>query len=159
MRAQKGKSTTLVAVLLAVVIVGGLIAYYASSRHQTTDRLNQALSVADGAKLVVAEAATLNHGLAGLRQEDLKFNANSAQSPYVKDISISATGRITISTQDTGAHPDPTFLLTPIQSSPDQSNLAWNCDVIVGDDSAKPASCRRTAPAPGGSVPAHPASS
>jgi type IV pilus assembly protein PilA len=76
----------------------------------------------------------------------------------VSKIDISQSGRITIATKDTGSSPDPTFLLTPIETSSKQGGapLTWSCDIIAGNAQIKPDSCTRPDTVPAAAV-VHPA--
>lgn len=151
MRTSRGISLVTVLVVIAVLAVVAAFAVPAWRNHQIATRAEQALRAGDAAKLVVMEAVTTRGGLINLRPGDLSYNAASSLGPYVSKIDISQSGRITIATKDTGSSPDPTFLLTPIEASgnPGGAPLAWNCDIIAGNDQVKPASCTRpnTAPA------------
>jgi type IV pilus assembly protein PilA len=158
MRASKGISLITILVTVAILVVVAAFAIPAWRNHQIAARTDQALKAGDAAKLVVMEAVTTRGGLINLRPGDLSYNSASASGPYVSKIDISQSGRITITTKDTGSSPDPTFLLTPIEASGGQgaAPLTWSCDIIVGNAQVKPASCTRPDNAPAAAV-VHPA--
>lgn len=154
MRVSKGVSLVTVLVVIAILAVVAAFAVPAWRNHQIATRTEQALRAGDAAKLVVMEAVTTRGGLIKLRPGDLNYNTASALGPYVSKIDVSQSGRITIATKDTGSSPDPTFLLTPIEAGGNQGGapLAWNCDIIAGNDQVKPASCTRQDSTPAASV-------
>ena len=129
--------------------------------HKIADHSKEALSAGDAAKLVVMEAETMRGGLANLHPGDLKYNAASTLGPYVAKVDVSESGRITVTTKDTGASPDPVFLLTPMESSKGTgpTQLVWSCDIVSGDTRYKPDTCTRSADAPSAastvSIPGH----
>jgi type IV pilus assembly protein PilA len=133
--------------LLAVVAVIATIAIPAWRNHRITEHMDEALRSGDAAKLVVMEAATVRGGLNKIQPTDLTFNAASSLNDYTSKIDISESGRITITTRNTGATPDPVFLLTPLDNSASGGNapLTWSCDVLSGGNQWMPASCTRPA--------------
>jgi type IV pilus assembly protein PilA len=158
MRASKGISLVTLLVIVAILVVMAAVAIPAWRNHQIAAHADQALKAGDAAKLVVMEAVTTRGGLIRLQPGDLSYNAASASSPYVSKIDISQSGRITIVTKDTGSSPDPTFLLTPIETSNKQGGapLTWSCDIIAGNTQIKPASCTRPDSVPAAAI-VHPA--
>jgi type IV pilus assembly protein PilA len=148
--------------LLAVVAVIATIAIPGWRNHRISERLDEALRAGEPAKLVVMEAATVRGGLNRLKSGDLNFNAAAALNAYTSTIDISESGRITIATKDTGATPDPVFLLTPLDSSANGGStpLTWSCDIIAGNSQWMPSRCTRPAaaapvtPAPAATAPA-----
>jgi type IV pilus assembly protein PilA len=159
MQRPKSRSLLVGLALLAVAAVVATVAIPAWRSHQISSRLDQALQAGDAAKLVVMEAATMRGGLNHLKPGDLTFNAQSSLNTYVSRVDISESGRITIATRDTGAAPDPVFLLTPLDSSATGGNgaLTWSCDLLSGDTSWMPSRCTRPAMPP--AAPAVPTSS
>ncbi|WP_157971357.1 hypothetical protein [Dyella sp. C9] len=145
--------------LLAIAAIVASIGIPAWRSHRIISHMEQALQAGEAAKLVVMEAATTRGGLNRIRPEDLAFNAQSSLNIYAARVDISESGRITIATRDTGASPDPVFLLTPLDSG-GGANLVWSCDLLSGDRQWLPPSCTRpvlpaaaTAPAPASSSP------
>ena len=119
--------------------------------HRVAEHLDEALQSGEAAKLVVMEAATVRGGLSQLKPGDLTFNAASSLNAYVSKIDVSESGRVTIATRNTGAAPDPVFLLTPLDNSATGGNapLIWSCDIIAGNTQWMPTRCVRPAlPAP-----------
>src|SRR5579859_3124119 len=116
MRSEKSVPLLVSLGVLAVLAVIAALAIPAWRHHQVDERLDQALQAGEAAKLVVMEATTVRGGLNRLKAGDLNFNATSSLNAYTAKIDVSESGRITITTKDTGATPDPVFLLTPLDS-------------------------------------------
>ena len=151
MSGERSKPIMIGLALLAIVAVIATIAIPAWRNHRVTERLDQALQSGEAAKLVVMEAATVRGGLSQLKPGDLTYNPASSLSAYTSKIDVSETGRITIATQNTGATPDPVFLLTPLDNAAPGGNapVVWSCDIIAGATQWMPARCTRPAlPAP-----------
>lgn len=153
MRSEKSVPLMISLALLAVVAIIATIAIPAWRSHRIAGHLDEALSAGEPAKLVVMEAATVRGGLAKLQSGDLSFNAASALNAYAAKIDISESGRITIATKDTGASPDPVFLLTPLDNG-NGATLTWSCDIIAGNAQWMPPRCTRPAPPPAAPAPA-----
>jgi type IV pilus assembly protein PilA len=136
--------------LLAVVAIVATIAIPAWRNHRIAGHLDEALQAGEAAKLVVMEAAMTRGGLSRVKPEDLVFNAQSSLNDYASRVDISESGRITITTKDTGATPDPVFLLTPLDNAGGTgASLSWSCDLLTGNPQWLPARCTRPAiPAP-----------
>lgn len=147
MRSERSRPLMISLALLAVIAVIATIAIPGWRNHRIAGHLDEALRAGEPAKLVVMEAATVRGGLNRLQPGDLNFNAASAQNAYTSKIDISESGRITIATRDTGATPDPVFLLTPIDGSASGGNptLSWSCDIISGSGQWMPERCTRPA--------------
>lgn len=146
MNLQRGRSNvTLIAVIvILVVIVVAAIPWWRN--HQTVSHVETALKAADGAKVAVMEAATVQGGASHIKASELGYNHAVADNPYVAHIDIADGGRITISTKDTGAEPDPELVLTPVQNNgDDHSAISWTCSVSVGNTAAAPEDCRSEA--------------
>lgn len=151
MRIDRGISVVTVLVLVAILAVIAALAIPAWRGHVVNQHLGEALKGADAAKLVVMEAVTMRGGLAKLHPNDLSYNTKVGDNPYLASIKVSNSGRITVVTQNTGAEPDPTFLLTPLETSAaGQPPLSWSCDIVAGDARQKPATCTRPAELPAG---------
>ena len=155
MRSEKSVPLMVSLGVLAVLAVIAALAIPAWRNHQVNERLDQALQAGEAAKLVVMEATTVRGGLNRLRAGDLNFNATSSLNAYTAKIDVSESGRITITTKDTGATPDPVFLLTPMDNAANggDATLSWSCDIIAGNGQWMPPRCTRpAAPAPASSV-------
>lgn len=164
MRSEKSVPLMISLAVLAVLAVIAAIAIPASRNHRISEHLGEALKAGEAAKLVVMEATTVRGGLNRLQPGDLNFNAAASLNAYTAKIDISESGRITIATKDTGATPDPVFLLTPLDNSAagGSAPLSWSCDIIAGNSQWIPTTCTRPAtpvaapamPAPATSAPA-----
>jgi type IV pilus assembly protein PilA len=160
MRSEKSVPLMVSLAVLAVVAVIATIAIPAWRNHRVSERLDESLRAGEAAKLVVMEAATVRGGLNRLKAGDLNFNAASSLNAYTAKIDISESGRITIATKDTGATPDPVFLLTPLDNSANGggATLSWSCDIIAGNSQWMPPRCTRpgtpasSSPAPSSSA-------
>ena len=137
------KSLPVIASLMLLAIA--VIAIPLWRNHRISERVDQALQAGEAAKLVVMEAVTTHGGLNQLKPGDLAFNAQSSLNAYTSKIDISESGRITITTQNTGATPDPVFLLTPMDGSGSGANtpLIWSCDLLAGNPRWTPLRCSR----------------
>jgi type IV pilus assembly protein PilA len=149
MNARRGISAIEIIVLILVLAVGVVIAIPAWRSHQARDRIADAFKVTDAAKLVVMEAATVHGGLTQIKAGELNYSPAAAAGQYVANITIADDGRITMSTRDTGATPDPVLVLSPSESSAgnNASPISWSCNVVVGDPDLVPASCHTALPA------------
>lgn len=147
MRSEKSKPLIVSLAVLAVLAIIATLAIPAWRNHRIADHLDQALRAGEAAKLVVMEATTVRGGLNRLKPGDLAFNAASSLNDYTAGIDVSESGRITIATKNTGASPDPVFLLTPLDNSANGGNapLTWSCDLIAGNSQWMPARCTRPA--------------
>lgn len=144
-------------VLIAIVAAIAALATPAWRNHRITDRLDHAVKASEAAKLVVMETATTRRQ----KPSDLTYNVQATSSAYTARVDISESRRITIVIRDTGASPDPTFLLAPLDGLGGQNGapLMWSCDVIAGSAQWIPPSCSRPAAVPVATASAYPASS
>jgi type IV pilus assembly protein PilA len=144
MNAQRGISAVEIIVLILVLVVVAVIAVPAWHSHQARDRIADAFKVTDAAKLVVMEAATVHGGLGQIKAGELNYSPAAAAGQYVAHITIADDGRITMSTRDTGATPDPVLVLSPSESSAgnNAAPISWSCNVVVGDPDLVPVNCR-----------------
>ncbi|MGH8158706.1 MAG: pilin [Rhodanobacter sp.] len=149
MNAPRGKSTITILVSILVLVVVAVIVIPAWRNHQASSHIADALKLTDAAKLVVMESATVHGGLAHIKADELNYSPAAAASPYVAHITIAADGRISLTTRDTGATPNPVLLLSPSENSPDNSTapISWSCSVVAGDLDLVPANCRGAPPA------------
>jgi type IV pilus assembly protein PilA len=156
MRLHNGMSLMTLMALVAILAVIAALAIPALRSHRIMGRLDQARQAGDAAKQVVAEAVILRGGLAQLKPDDLSYNAQATANAYTARVEISQSGRIRIVTRDTGASPDHTFLLTPLEVSADKAGLplAWSCDIIAGNAQWLPPSFTRPASPPATVAPA-----
>jgi type IV pilus assembly protein PilA len=149
MNAQRGISAVEIIVLILVLAVVAVIAIPAWHKHQARDRIADAFKATDAAKLVVMEAATVHGGLGQIKAGELNYSPAATAGQYVAHVTIADDGRITMSTKDTGATPDPVLVLSPSENSAgnNAAPISWSCNVVVGDPDLMPASCRTTMPA------------
>jgi type IV pilus assembly protein PilA len=147
-------NTLLAIAILAVIIT---LAEPAWRTHTTRTHITQALKAADGAKLVVMEAATTRGGLDRMNSADLVYDGGNSSNPYVASLSIDVSGHIKVATRNTGASPDPVLELVPAEAASAQkpAPIAWSCVVVRGKADAVPDDCRAApSEAPGTPVPA-----
>ena len=157
MRLSKRRFPIPLIIGLTLLVLAVFVALPAWRTHATQTHITEALKVADGAKLVVMEAATTRGGLERLTADDLAYNGDTARARYVARITVGAGGHITVATRDTGAAPDPVLELVPVEAASAQgpSPIAWRCVVVRGDTRAMPEDCRsQPTEAVGGPVPA-----
>ena len=149
MNTQRGISAVTIIVLILALAVVAAIAIPAWRSHQVSSRIADALKVTDAAKVVVMESATVHGGLAHIKADELNYSPAATASQYVGHIAIADDGRISLTTRDTGATPDPVLLLSPSENASDNNSapISWSCSVVVGDPDLVPASCRTAPPA------------
>ena len=154
MNAQRGKSNVTSIVTILILVVVAVIAIPAWRNHQTGSHIADALKATDAAKLVVMESASVHGGLAHIQAGELSYSPTATASPYVANITIAADGRITLTTRNTGATPDPVLLLSPAENAGDNNAapISWNCSVVVGDPGLVPPNCRTLTPAAAASI-------
>ncbi|AIF47593.1 hypothetical protein HY57_10100 [Dyella japonica A8] len=127
------------AIVAAMLWALGLPLWHSySTEHHVADALNHVAV----AKLAVMEAATIKGGFAQVRSNDLQYSARVSGGPYVSRVDIADGGLITLMTRNTGAHPDPVLVFTPLPSRGSTGDIIWNCQVFLGDSSLVPASCQ-----------------
>lgn len=144
------RNAIVTAVVLAILLAAAAITVPAWRTHLVRTRVADALKAADGAKLVVMEAALTAGGLGKLGQGNLEYDTSKATGPYVAGLALDPYGRITVSTRNTGAKPDPVLQLVPAEAQNAQGAglVAWSCMVVSGDAAAVPDDCH-AAPIPG----------
>jgi len=145
MSRQKSVPVTASLLLLTIAVIAAIITVPTWHNHRISARVDQALQAGEAAKLVVMEAATVHGGLNQLKPGDLAFDAQSSLNAYTSSIDISESGRITITTRDTGASPDPVFLLTPLNGTATgrDAPITWSCDLLTGNPQWAPPRCSR----------------
>jgi type IV pilus assembly protein PilA len=132
---------------MTLVIAIAAITIPAWHDHQRQAHVAEALQVADAAKLVVMEAATVHGGLANIKASELGYARAAASNRYVASIEIADGGRITLTTTNTGAEPDPMLVLVPSNGGTGgiDTPIVWTCVLAAGESSAVPAACRASA--------------
>jgi type IV pilus assembly protein PilA len=142
-RVQQG--FTLIELMIVVAIIGILaaIALPAYQDYTIRAKVTEGLSMADAAKLAVAETSQSLGGLANVTAANTGYLFPAAGTKYVKSVVITdATGVITVTTQATGATTDPVFTLTPTAGATVSDPLTWVCKITAGKAAHVPANCR-----------------
>jgi type IV pilus assembly protein PilA len=141
-RVQQG--FTLIELMIVVAIIGILaaIALPAYQDYTIRSKVSEALVMADGAKVAVAETAAGQGGLANVTAVNTGYTFTAGATNYVQSVTITdATGVITVTTKNTGAAVAPVIALTPTQVAADQP-LNWTCTETAGLAKYVPATCR-----------------
>lgn len=138
-------SRRLVNLLVIVAVIAVLVALVVPAwrSHGIKQHVADALKGADAVKLVVMEAATVHGGLAQVRASDLQYNAKASSGEHVANVEVADGGLITLTTRDTGASPDPVIMFIPTEGKgPAGADIAWTCQVVLGDASLAPSDCQ-----------------
>ena len=151
------KGFTLIELMIVIAILGilAVIALPAYQDYTIRAKVSEGLSLAEPAKLAVAETATALNGLSSVKGINGTDKGNTGYSfpkngsNYVKSITIADGGTITVETRDTGVaksndptkSKDPKFTLTPAQKDP-ESPITWTCKFSGGEPKHVPANCR-----------------
>ena len=145
------KGFTLIELMIVIAILGilAVIALPAYQDYTIRAKVSEGLSLAEPAKLAVAETATALNGLGSVKgingpeigNTGYEFPENG--SDYVKSITIADRGVITVTSKNTGAdaNKDPVFTLTPSQENA-EAPIKWVCTFSVGEPKHVPATCR-----------------
>lgn len=145
------KGFTLIELMIVIAILGilAVIALPAYQDYTIRAKVSEGLSLAEPAKLAVAETATALNGLKSVKGIKGNDKGNTGYSfpengsNYVKSITIADGGKITVETRNTGVDKskDPKFTLTPKQKDP-ESPITWTCKFSGGEPKHVPANCR-----------------
>lgn len=147
------KGFTLIELMIVIAILGilAVIALPAYQDYTIRAKVSEGLSLAEPAKLAVAETATALNGLTSVKGINGTDKGNTGYSfpengsEYVKTITIADGGKITVETRNTGVDKnkdkDPKFTLTPTQKDP-ESPITWTCKFSGGEPKHVPANCR-----------------
>ncbi len=136
---MRQKGFTLIELMIVVAIVGILLslAVPAYRDYMLRARVTEGLTLAEGAKLAVAETA-MSHNALPANQEATGYTSHEPATNYVQSITIGANGVITISY--TPAAGDGTIILVPtLQES---GGLTWTCNTGTLPSKYRPADCR-----------------
>ena len=145
------KGFTLIELMIVIAILGilAVIALPAYQDYTIRAKVSEGLSLAEPAKLAVAETATALNGLGSVKGINGNDKGNTGYSfpengsEYVKSITIADKGIITVTSKNTGAdaNKDPVFTLTPSQANA-EAPIKWVCKFSVGEPKHVPANCR-----------------
>ncbi|WP_150537246.1 pilin [Neisseria flavescens] len=145
------KGFTLIELMIVIAILGilAVIALPAYQDYTIRAKVSEGLSLAEPAKLAVAETATALNGLGSVKgitgtdKGNTGYSFPENGSEYVKTITIANGGTITVETRNTGVaeNKDPKFTLTPDQKDP-ESPITWTCKFSGGEPKHVPANCR-----------------
>ena len=136
------KGFTLIELMIVIAILGilAVIALPAYQDYTIRAKISEGLSLAEPAKLAVAETSAALGGLDKVTATNTGYTFKSTD--YVKNIEITPkTGVITVTTQNTGASKQPVFTLTPKQDKPELP-ITWKCKSTGGETKHVPANCR-----------------
>ena len=142
------KGFTLIELMIVIAILGilAVIALPAYQDYTIRAKVSEGLSLAEPAKLAVAETASALGNLdavkaTGTADSNTGYTFPETGTDYVESIAIANKGIITVQTKDTGATTQPTFTLTPAQANP-ESPITWKCKFTGGEAKHVPANCR-----------------
>lgn len=138
------KGFTLIELMIVIAILGilAVIALPAYQDYTIRAKVSEGLSLAEPAKLAVAETATALDGLTSVTSANSGYTFPNNGTNYVASIAIADGGTITVTTRQTGASTDPIFTLTPAQANA-ESPVTWTCAADANtQDKHVPANCR-----------------
>ena len=132
-------------IVIAILGILAVIALPAYQDYTIRAKISEGLSLAEPAKLAVAETSAALGGLDQITATNTGYTFPTGGTKYVSSIAIEEkTGKITVTTKDTGASANPVFTLTPNQAN-SESPITWECNSTGGEAKHVPANCR-TAP-------------
>lgn len=145
---RNSKGFTLIELMIVITIIAILLALAlpAYQDYSIRAKVGEALSVAAGAKLAIAETCQSDPTITpGDAVAGYAFNASN----YVNEVAISGGDCngpvVTMTTQNTGAteigDPEPVLVLT---GSFDDGRMEWDCTTSTGEPQHVPVSCRGT---------------
>ena len=130
------KGFTLIELMIVIAILGilAVIALPAYQDYTIRAKVSEGLSLAEPAKLAVAETASALGGLKAITATNTGYTFPAKGTNYVKSITIAAT-------QNTGATKQPVLTLTPAQAN-SESPITWTCKFKDSEAKHVPANCR-----------------
>ena len=138
------KGFTLIELMIVIAILGilAVIALPAYQDYTIRAKISEGLSLAEPAKLAVAETSAALGGLNEITATNTGYTFPKDGTDYVSSIAIEEkTGKITVTTKNTGASTNPVFTLTPNQAD-SESPITWKCKYSGGEAKHVPANCR-----------------
>lgn len=138
------KGFTLIELMIVIAILGilAVIALPAYQDYTIRAKVSEGLSLAEPAKLAVAETASALGSLKAITATNTGYTFPQKGTSYVKSIAITpGSGIITVTTQNTGATKQPVLTLTPTQAN-SESPITWTCKFKDSEAKHVPANCR-----------------
>lgn len=138
------KGFTLIELMIVIAILGilAVVALPAYQDYTVRAKISEGLALAEPAKLAVAETSAALGGLDKITTTNTGYTFPAGGTKYVSKIEIAATtGKIKVTTKDTGSTTDPVFTLTPSQAN-SESPITWECKSSGGEPKHLPANCR-----------------
>lgn len=138
------KGFTLIELMIVIAILGilAVVALPAYQDYTVRAKISEGLGLAEPAKLAVAETSAALGGLKFITATNTGYTFPTGGTKYVKNIEITpVTGKITVTTKDTGSSTDPVFTLTPTQAKTEDP-ITWECKSSGGEPKHLPANCR-----------------
>ena len=137
-----GRGLTLIELIIAVAIITIILAMAvpAYSNYSIREKIDESLSVASPAKTSIIAACQADPGISNLSNQVLGLNFEATK--YISDIELGGdcdAPTITISTQATGAQPDPVLTITGDFAGATR-RVTWRC-VSDGQEIHLPESC------------------
>ena len=128
----------IVVALIAIILTLAVPTY---SNYSTRAKISESLSIAASAKTSVASTCQENRTIASLTNQLAGYDFQATK--HVLNVVLGGpclTPTITMTTQDTGAQPDPVLTITG-DFSPDTGRISWTC-VSSGPNLQVPKTCR-----------------
>lgn len=138
------KGFTLIELMIVIAILGilAVVALPAYQDYTVRAKISEGLGLAEPAKLAVAETSAALGGLKFITADNTGYTFPEGGTKYVSSITIApTTGKITVTTKNTGSTTNPIFTLTPTQAKTEDP-ITWECKSSGGEPKHLPANCR-----------------